>query len=165
MKLIKTVQSLPKIFGFKYCPFALVESKVCPSDRSRLKQQFAEGETLDNAFAGGSVKDCQDWLLAHHDTVKFIEPNIIGVADARTAKDGTILMSWYYDYEGERVDHPPYGLLPPRIGEFWDFRVLSEQANQVVGDLNFTGLDAYPYYFGCPEDSTDENGVFHPERV
>jgi len=94
----------------------------------------------------------------------FIEPNIIGIADARTAKDGTILMSYYHEMEG--IDFPPYGVLPPRPESFWDFRVRPEHAPLVIAYLCFVAPDAsFPMYFGHPEDFTDENGVFDAEKA
>jgi hypothetical protein len=147
----------------KNSPFALVESQECPSDESGWKRKLADNEDFENEFAGASVEDCQKWLLKYQETALFIEPNMIGIADARTAEDGTILVTWYYEIEG--CDCPPYGVLPPKPGVFWDFRIRPEQARNVGGDLNYTQSDIFPFYFGHPKDFTDENGVFDTDKM
>lgn len=94
----------------------------------------------------------------------FIEPNIAGIADARTAKDGTILMTWYREGEGEECT--PYGVLPPKADSWWDFRVQAGHASRVIAALNFVEPDvSFPRYFGRKEEFTDENGVFDAEKA
>ncbi|KAF2869293.1 hypothetical protein BDV95DRAFT_669637 [Massariosphaeria phaeospora] len=150
---IHTILSLPET------PLALVEQQECPSDESGLRSKLADNEEFTTEFAGASVEDCQKWILKHQDTAMFVEPNIIGIADARTAKDGTILMTWYREMEGENC--PPYGVLPPEADSWWDFRVRPEQAPNVLADLNFVAPDVtFPWYFARKDEFTDEDGVF-----
>jgi hypothetical protein len=157
VELKDSMQSIPSILNFRENHFSLVESKECPSERSGLKTKLADGEDFDTAFS--SVTDCQNFILENQDTAMFIEPNIAGIADARTAKDGTILMTWYRESEGENCR--PYGVLPPKADSWWDFRIRPEQAHIVLAYLSFVASDvSFPLYFARKEEFTDENGVF-----
>jgi hypothetical protein len=128
-----------------------------------LKRKLADSQAFESAFIGASVRECQQWLLKQQDTAMFIEANIIGIADARTSQDGTILMTWYFESEGLNI--PPYGVLPPKAASFWDWRIRPEQAPSVIGDLCFTQMDIFPFYFGRRGEFEDENGVFDTEKM
>lgn len=144
--------------------FFLIESRDCPSDRSGFKTELVNDEAFKTEFVGASEQDCQNWALEKQRETLFIEPNIIAIANARTAKNGTILMQWYHQGEGE--DIPPYGILPPKSNTWYDFRIDPENAEKVVSCLNFTEPDVvYPSYFGRKEELTDENGVFDPVKA
>ncbi|KAF2823793.1 hypothetical protein CC86DRAFT_468807 [Ophiobolus disseminans] len=144
--------------------FSLIESQDCPDDESSLKSKLSPDSTFETAFINSSPKDVQNWILEKQDTAMFIEPNIAGIADARTAKDGTILMTWYREGEGEECK--PHGVLPPRADSWWDFRVKAEQASRVIAALNFVEPDvAFPRYFGRKDEFTDGEGVFDAEKA
>lgn len=49
--------------------------------------------------------------------VRFVEYNIIGIADTRTAQDGTVIMQWLQQLDP--IDIPPYGKLPPGPAKSW----------------------------------------------
>lgn len=96
-------------------------------------------------------------MLEKQDEAMFIEPNIIAIADARTARDGTILMQWYSG---------PYAEPPPKSNTWYDFRVDPEGAAKVIASLNFGDPDViYPTYFGRTEELTDEDGVFNVAKA
>ena len=81
--------------------FFLVESKTMPSHLDGLKKVLQENEPFESAFINASEEQCKSWALEKQFEVNFIEQNIIGIADARTAGDGTMLMSRY------KTDVPP----------------------------------------------------------
>ncbi|KAF1936513.1 hypothetical protein EJ02DRAFT_470390 [Clathrospora elynae] len=131
---------------------------------SGLKSELAGDEAFETAFVGASEEDCQNLTLKRQDTAMFIEPNIIGIADARTARDDYILMQWYREGEGEHC--PPYGVLPPKPNTWWDFRIHPEQADRVIAGLHFVESDvSCPRYFGRKEELTDENGVLDAAKA
>jgi hypothetical protein len=163
-KLIKWVQSSSKILSVPDHPFLLVESHDPPSDESGWKEKLSDNDAFDTPFVGSSEQDCQTWLLKKQTEFNYIEPNILGIADARTAKDGTISMHWYH--HGEGWDIKPYGVLPPKPGSWYEFRIKPENAARLLADLNFVEPDVvYEQYFGHPEDFTDGNGVFDPKKI
>jgi hypothetical protein len=101
-------------------------------------------------------------LLEEQEIAILIALNIIGIADARTARDGTILMQWYHKREGlddrPTTDQPVY---IPSTKHWYDFRVAPENTPKVLVSLRFTEPDIMcPRYFGRKDEFTDENGVF-----
>ncbi|CAI6334247.1 unnamed protein product [Periconia digitata] len=141
----------------------LVESRECPSDESGFKTEVANEGDVESAFISASEKDCQKWYSDHEATALFIEPNHIVIADARTAKDGTVLLQWYRE-SGEECS--PYGVLPPESDTWWDYRILPEHIQNVVACLEFVASDvSFPVYIGRKDEFTDENGVFDAEKA
>ncbi|KAF3398046.1 hypothetical protein F1880_006117 [Penicillium rolfsii] len=147
--------------------YYLVESKVCPSMEQGFRTALQDGERFESDFINASKEECQNWALdkwLQPIRFNFIEQSIIAVADARSARDGTLLMSFYF---GESPpDEPPlefdgYGPLPPKGNTWYDFRIYHNAAFLFHASLLFTEPDIFfPNYFGRPEKFTDENGVF-----
>ncbi|PVH90678.1 hypothetical protein DM02DRAFT_678458 [Periconia macrospinosa] len=156
---------IPGILKAAESHFWLLESQECPSDDSGLKHSLAPGEPFHaSAFIGASVEDCQKWFHAHVGAVNFIEGYGIAIADARTARDGTISIQ-YYSW-GEPWMFPGYGLLPPNGEAWYDFRIRPEDTPRVIADLGYVGPDVtFPFYFGRREEFTDKNGVFDVAKV
>src|SRR5205814_9191488 len=75
--------------------FHLVESRVCPTSSEGFKTGLGDNETFETDFIGASEEDCQQWVQENAPQVKFIVPDLIAIADARSAKDGTILIQVY----------------------------------------------------------------------
>lgn len=148
-----------------YC-YYLVESRVCPDTSEGFKSGLQDGEPFESDFIIASKEECQNWALdkwSHTAKYNFIEHGIIAIADARSAQDGTLLMSFHYDCppdlfpEYEENDRP----LPPNNQTWYDFWVHHTNALNFQGSLLFTEPDvAYPLYFGFPEKFTNEAGVF-----
>jgi hypothetical protein len=142
--------------------FFLTESRECPSEADNMKRELADNEPFSSPFIGASNEECQKFLLDYQDIALFLEPNIIGIADARTAVDGTILVQWYNESEG--WDLEPYGMLPGKAESFWDFRIRPEDVQEVAACLNFVDPDlVFPVYFGRKEELTSKEGVFDVE--
>ncbi|EAW18465.1 uncharacterized protein NFIA_084170 [Aspergillus fischeri NRRL 181] len=147
--------------------YYLVESKDCPSTGEALRTRLQDGESFQSDFINASKEECQDWALDKWlQPVKFnfIEQSIIAIADERSARDGTLLMSFYF---GESApDEPPiefngYGPLLPKGNTWYDFRIRHNAAQLFHTSLLFTEPDIFfPNYFGRPEKFTDEAGVF-----
>ena len=78
--------------------YDLVESNVCPDRREGVKIELQDGEPFHSDFIGASKEQCKNWALEkwYQAKVKFIEPNVIAIADERSARDGFLLMSFYY---------------------------------------------------------------------
>jgi len=100
---------------------------------------------------------------------KFIISSQIAIADARIAKDGTILVQVYQQeppsyYEEPDPGFPPFGILPPRDrnNTWWSYRVNFKDAPLALLDLGEFGIyeTALPYY-GYKDRLTDERGVFN----
>jgi hypothetical protein len=123
----------PKILSLLDHPFSLVESRDCPSDGKNIKTKLSDNDAFETAFVGSSEQDCEDWFFGKQNVINYMEFNIIGIADARTAKDGTISMRWYQD--GEGVERPPYGVLPPKPDSWYEFRTEPEGAARLLADL------------------------------
>ena len=156
--------------------FYLVESRVCPSTPEGFKNELRDDETFETDFIGASEQDCQSWALEQQSRVNFIEHDIIAIADARGARDGTLLMQWYAaELEplpedagdpGPAFNFPKFGVLPKESNLWYDFRVDYTESVDVIVCLNYVSPDGvYPVYFGLKEELTDERGVFDVVRA
>jgi hypothetical protein len=129
---------------------------------------LGENETFETDFIGTSEEACQQW--ARESQRKLISSSQIAIADARTAKNGTILTQAYqedppYDeYEELPMGFPPFGILPPRDrnNTWWSYKVDFKDAPLAFLDLGEFGIveTALPYY-GYKDRLTDERGVFN----
>ena len=142
--------------------FSLVESRVCPSTKGEFKRELGEDETFETDFIGATEDDCTKWLLDNQYQVKFIQHDILVIADARSARDDTVLIKAFMHHN---FDFDDFGLLPPTANTWNDFRVHYSGAVEVVVCLGYVSPDCvYPVYFGRKEELTDENGVFDVAR-
>ncbi|GFG09962.1 hypothetical protein IFM5058_04687 [Aspergillus udagawae] len=146
--------------------YYLVESNICPDKREGFRIELQDSETFNSDFINASKEQCQNWALDkwYQAKVKFIEPNIIAIADEQSARDGTLLMSYYYpevSLEEPTFEFDGWGPLPPKASTWYYFRIDHRAADDFHGSLMwFSRESAYPIYFGCPEKFTDETGVF-----
>lgn len=149
--------------------FWVVESKTCPSSADGFKRELHENEPFESEFIGASTQECQDWAREKQSQTNFIEPDIIAVADACTARDNTILMCYYEeedDPEESPLEFPRFGALPQRLNTWYHFRINYEAAALFFVDLVYCPPDmAYPVFFGRKEELTDDNGVFDAEKA
>lgn len=149
--------------------FYLVESHVCPSDREGFKTELKDDETFETDFIGASEQDCQKWALEKQFQVKFIEQEIIAIADARSARDDTLLIKFYareLDSPEGPLEFGEFGVLPREHNTWYDFRIDYKGAASVYIDLTNGPRDwDYPTYFGRKEELTDERGVFNVAKV
>jgi hypothetical protein len=126
-----------------------------------------DDEPFETDFIGASEEDCQQWVQENAPKTNFIVPDLIGIADARSAKDGTILIQALQPdlppYE-EEYGFPPFGILPPpdRRNTWWSYRVDLKDAPEALLDLGEFGVieAALPYY-GYKDRLTDECGIFN----
>jgi hypothetical protein len=77
--------------------FYLVQSRLCPTSSEEFELRLLDDETIETDFIGASEEDCQQWVKENAARVNFIAPDLIAIADARSAKDGTILIQVYQD--------------------------------------------------------------------
>jgi len=157
--------------------FHLVESRECPTTSEGFKQGLQEGEAFETDFIGASEQDCQQWVRENAPRVNFIVPDLIAIADARSAKDDTILIQKYQyeapppvDGEDDELDgsFPPFGRLPPRDkgNTWWSYRVESKGAYDALLDLGEFGVfEARLPYYGYKDRLTDEHGVFNVAKA
>ncbi|KAL9085602.1 MAG: hypothetical protein Q9165_007502 [Trypethelium subeluteriae] len=160
---------VPKALGLKrnYTPcrlFWLVETHTLPSDSQGFKSELKDNEIFETDFIGASIEDCQKWALEKQYQVNFIDQNFIAVADARSARDDTLLMQYY---SGENIlEIEGHGDLPRESNTWYNFRI-----DQSKADLVFTALTeineelTYPVYFECKDELTDEYGVFNADKA
>lgn len=122
-------------------PWLLVESKPNLKDTSLFKKQLkARDETTDSEFIGASPQDCEAWMLAEQDELNFMEFNILFIADARSARDETLLASVY------RREQGVYGAeagksegvkAPPEPNSWYHFRIDFKEAWNLHSDVNY----------------------------
>jgi hypothetical protein len=130
-------------------------------------------ETFETDFIGASDVDCQQWAQEKAAGVNFIVPELITIADARTAKDHTILIQSYQPEAPPETDDlelpwPPFGILPPRdkSNTWWSYRVDMKDALEVLLDLGEFGiLEVVLPYYGYKDRLTDERGVFSVSKA
>ncbi|KAF2421084.1 hypothetical protein EJ08DRAFT_727705 [Tothia fuscella] len=120
-------------------------------------------ETLDADWIGATEQDCQKWTLENQSKVNFIEQDIIAIANTRSAEDERLSIQYY----GRQIDDlvplefPGFGLLPQEYNVWYDFRVDSRGASEILARLGYVALDvSFPRYFGREEELTDERGIF-----
>lgn len=125
---------------------------------------MGDDEAFGDGFIGASVQSCQNWALEVQFQDKSIEQDVIAVADARTARDGTISIQVYF--RDVSIEFPGYGTLPPRCNTWYDFRVDYRGSVEVIRQLYFGPPDSvYPVYFARKKELVDENGVFDVKRA
>ncbi|GLI75394.1 hypothetical protein PoHVEF18_003648 [Penicillium ochrochloron] len=154
-----------------YCYF-LVESRDCPDSVEQFKSGLQDGEPFESDFINASKEECQNWALdkwRQPAKYNFMGQEIIAMADARTAQDGTLLLSYYYNCPPDvfpvEVDEQG-GPLPPKNQTWYDFRVQHTDSLEFQGSLLETEPDvAYPLFFDYPEKFTNEAGVFEIMKV
>jgi len=151
--------------------FYLAQSRVCPTSYEELKERLEENEPFETDFIGVSEEDCQQWVKENAAQVNFIVPDLIAIADARSAKDGTILIQVYqHDYtpSEDEPGFPPFGILPSpdKSHTWWSYRVDLEGAPEALLDLGEFGVieAALPYY-GYKDRLTDEHGIFNAKKA
>ena len=150
--------------------FYLVESHVCPSDREGFKTELKDDETFETDFIGASEQDCQKWVLEKSFQVNFIDQDILAIADARSARDDTLLIQYYareMDPPEPFLEFPEFGILPRENNIWYDFRIDYKGAASVYIDLTMCEPmeTIYPTYFGLKEELTDERGVFNVTKA
>ncbi|KAJ5664119.1 hypothetical protein N7507_004850 [Penicillium longicatenatum] len=144
-------------------PFWLVESNVCPRDQAGFKVVLKDDEPFESDFINASKEQCQKWAQENWDKVDGISHEDIAIADERTARDGTVLMSsWQHD----NIDIEGWGPLPPKVPAWYDFRVHHRAVDAYEITQHWCPPhDALPIYYGQPEKYTDEAGVFDSIKV
>jgi hypothetical protein len=150
--------------------FLLAESRVCPTSLDDFVTTLGENETFETDFIGASEKVCQQFMKQNYRN--FITTDQITIADARTAKDGTILIQVYQEeaplYDEDVPPWPGFGILPPRDRDntWWSYRVNLEHAPQALLDLGGFGvLEAALPYYGYKDRLTDKRGVFNVTKA
>jgi hypothetical protein len=148
-------------------PWLLVESKANPKDVTKFKKQLNDTEPIKSEFIGATYKDCEDWMLAEQDEVNFMEFNILYVADARSAKDETIVASVYRREQVVYGADKENGLrIPPEPFAWYHFRIDFREAWLLHSDVNYgPAAEVEPFYFARKEEATDENGVFSVKKA
>jgi len=129
---------------------------------------LGDGETFETEFIGASEEDCQKWERENSDKVNFINPALIAIADARTAKDQTLLIQLYQlpvlPTPEDELSWPEIGEIPPPDKEntWWSYRVSFKDVPEAILALGPQGMheDNLPYY-GLKDRLTDENGFFN----
>lgn len=130
-----------------------------------MREELHEGEPIHSPFIGASEDQCESWALARQGDVNYLVTDILAIADARTAQDGTILVC-YYRSEPVEDDFPEWGgPLPPRQNTWYNWRVTPEGADEVILSLTFGDEPTLPTFFGMKKQLTDENGIFDTEKA
>jgi hypothetical protein len=136
-----------------------------------MHRRFVENEDFESEFIGASVQQCQTWLLAHQaPKTNWITDHILLIADARSARDDTLLAT------RNSIECMPFAFcvgdgeveitLPQKPRTWYDFRIHYTQAADFYTDFDYgQPEDVYPTYFLRREELTDDEGVFHVEKA
>ncbi|WPG99075.1 Hypothetical protein R9X50_00188000 [Acrodontium crateriforme] len=133
--------------------------------RAQLEQGIDSDADFHTNFIGASIKDCQDWALQNTQDCNNIESSVVAVADTRSAKDGTLLLSKYNVSSGGQLFFCRFGPLPPEDETCYEWRIkpdINDNAYLMMSDLSDCGEpdSAYPVYYGSQNKFTDTDGVF-----
>ena len=143
--------------------FYLVESRDGPPHGQRFKMKLRDDETFETDFIGATPEECQRWADERRRHDLSFHDGIIAIIDARSAKDGTLLMQIYVQHN---FPFGGYGLLPQEKNVWYNFRVYPRQAAKAeVALLHVSPEVSYPFWYGNKERFTDENGVFDVEEA
>ncbi|KAI4950134.1 hypothetical protein J4E91_004790 [Alternaria rosae] len=93
-----------------FSPFYIASSKASPKQRTDYKKKL---DSPDFPCEFTSTAECKDWLLHNQYSVNFINQNIMFVADARSAKDETLL-AYTYCERTMRLGPNDECVLPPK---------------------------------------------------
>lgn len=154
--------------------FYLVESRICPTSFEEFKTALGDNETFETDFIGASEEDCQKWVRENGLQTNFIVPNLFAIADARTAKDRTLLIQSFQEEialdpdEEEYLAWPQFGVLPPpgKNNTWWSYRVSFKDVPEALLDLGEFGIfEADLPYYGLKDRLTDEHGVFNVTKA
>ncbi|CAI6290599.1 unnamed protein product [Periconia digitata] len=149
-------------------PWYLVESKTNPKDPSMFKKKVeTDNEPIKSEFIGATPQECQEWLLREQDQVTFMEKDILFIADARSARDETLLAQVY------RREQIVYGVddengkkLPPTPYTWWNYRIKFEEAWDLHSMLNYGPASAVdPFVYERKEEAVDGEGVFSVQKA
>ncbi|KAI0183360.1 hypothetical protein EV127DRAFT_447384 [Xylaria flabelliformis] len=154
-----------KLQGSDESLFNLVESRDGPrNNASPFKRALGENEPFDAGFIGASERDCQAWALDMQARYNFIEQDLIGILDKRSASDETLLIQFYSRAPG--VEIADEGVFPKETDKWHDFRIDYRDAEALTSSLQFGASDVvYPVYFGRKEELTNERGIFDVSRA
>ncbi|KAI1739743.1 hypothetical protein F4680DRAFT_466251 [Xylaria scruposa] len=147
--------------GNTYLPYFLVQSTKLDAQDHKFVQQLAPDDDFDTDFIGASVEECGAW--AHEQTEKDnrINSEVIVIIDAQSAKDHTVILSWY-----ARKVHGPFLAPGQDINTWYQFRIPPLKVFSL--EVDFT-MQLPSEYFGVllhrKDELTDENGVFDYDRA
>ncbi|KAL1801447.1 hypothetical protein ACET3X_001789 [Alternaria dauci] len=147
-------------------PFYLAESKTCPDEASDFKRKL-ENSDFSSEFT--SVEECQEWMLREQLKHNFMETDFIHIADARSAKDKTLLTCVYSD-EPLSIQLAPEGepeqQLPPKAHTWCSWRIRSQDAEAIESHIQHGEPgDAWPVFYLRKDEITDANGVIDMEKA
>lgn len=145
-----------------FSPFYIASSKASPKHRTDYKKK---PDSPDFPCDFTSTTDCKDWLLRNQYSVNFINQNIMFVADARSAKDETLL-AYTYCERTMRLGPNDEWVLPPKAQTWYEWRIryrdaLMFQVHMQDGELNET----WSLFYLRADEITDEHGVVDMEKA
>ena len=145
-----------------FSPFYIASSKASPKARTDYTKK-PSSPSFPSSFA--STAECKDWLLHNQYSVNFINQNIMFVADARSAKDETLL-AYTYCERTMRLGPNHEWVLPPKAKTWYEWRIryqdaLMFQVHMQEGELNET----WSLFYLRAEEIMDEDGVVDMEKA
>jgi hypothetical protein len=121
---------------------------------------------------GHPAEDCQAWALEHQYQANFTDQDIIAIADARSAKDETLLIQVYkrmlfVNGVADPLTFPGWGVLPKEHEVWYDFRIDYKYAGSATAQLQGFGPlhTIYATWFGRKEELTNELGIFDAAKA
>ncbi|OAL54468.1 hypothetical protein IQ07DRAFT_628283 [Pyrenochaeta sp. DS3sAY3a] len=137
-----------------------IESRGPLSISSARNTKVPYGQSVSSEFIGASEQQCRQWFQDHCLDCPMLSQPLLAIADARTARDGTISLQ-YYCSEAGQFDFPPYGLLPQEPNKSYNYRIDPRDTAEVYAKLLIVEPDvSFPIYFGRKEELTSAQGIF-----
>ncbi|KAJ5635723.1 uncharacterized protein N7484_009036 [Penicillium longicatenatum] len=143
--------------------FLLVESDVCLEDGKAFKTELKDYDHFESDVINASKAQCQEWAQKNWKGITYSSREDIAIADERTARDGTLLMSTWCQSD---IPFEDWGPLPPKVETWYGFRVHHRAACEFSIAIHWAPIEeAYPIYYARPEKYNNDAGVFEVLKV
>lgn len=143
--------------------FFIVESSNGPRTGYSFRHTLTDNKPIQSDFIGASVQDCEQWTLEKRHQDKAVQSDIIAIMDERSIRDNTLLILFYAEFSEGMGE---LGALPPKIYEWYDFRIHYTDVLMIKASLCYIDPQVtFPRFFGRKEELTDEDGVFNVKKA
>ncbi|KAH9889655.1 hypothetical protein F4778DRAFT_753633, partial [Xylariomycetidae sp. FL2044] len=153
---------LPTVMATESMNYSLVESRRSPSPRHEYRDKLAEGDAFGDEFIGASMDECAAFTLEHQGKSNKLHRNLMVIVDARSAKDGTIIIS-YHPFP----ENAPFLGQNQKVDAWYSFRIHYTTALDLSAELSDTGRpsETYGVLFRRKDELTNEKGIFDYDKA
>ncbi|KAI0548065.1 hypothetical protein F4679DRAFT_551845 [Xylaria curta] len=151
----------PETSGNTYLPYFLVQSTKVDAQDHKFVQQLAPDDEFDTDFIGASIEECGAWVHEKLGKDRRIHSEVIVTIDAQSAKDHTVILSWY-----ARKAAGPFLAPGQNINTWYHFRIPPLKVFSLEVDLIMQNeAEYFGVLFHRKDELTDENGVFDYDKA